>query len=350
MQHLFSTQTYQIKFTYQSVLLRGLLAFLGIIIGLALIIEIIARLFFIPFSFPSLGSDNFYFDYKVYALESHMRQVENLDCLVLGSSVANSDLDPEIIANAYRDKTGKQIHCFNIGIPALTAENAIPIADAIIQRYQPKVILFILIPRDLMDHEFTVEQLEHNLWVNYHRGQGSPESWLIVNSYSLRYFTTSQYWQTLANREKMTYETDPISPYGYSRITGQNQPYPRDWLLENDKSLEGVWEQGKTYTILHKLTSLKTDKTKFVFIEAPAYTIINMDRDDPAIQHYENDYIANLQSYLDGQNIPFWRTLEIGEEIPKPGWFDWLHLNTQGSPILSQWIGERLAENPDFFE
>lgn len=335
---------------YKSVLLQGLVKFLGLIIGIALTIEITARLFFIPFSFPSLGSDNFYFDHKIYALESQMRWNGNLDCLVLGSSVANSDLDPEIIANAYRDKTGKQIHCFNIGIPALTAENAIPIADAIIQRYQPKVILFILIPRDLMDHEFTVEQLEHNPWVDYHRGQGSLESWLIVNSYSLRYFTTWQYWQILANREKMNNETSPISSYGYSKITGQNQPYPRNWLLENDENLQNVWLKGETYANLDKLTSLKTHKTNFIFIEAPAYSIINLNRADPAIQHYENDYIVNLQSYLDGQNIPFWRTLEIGKEIPEPGWFDWLHLNTHGSPILSQWVGEKLAENPEFFE
>ncbi|PKN94867.1 MAG: hypothetical protein CVU44_03420 [Chloroflexi bacterium HGW-Chloroflexi-6] len=350
MRTIFSTDTYQLKALHKTALLRGLLVLLGLVLGLGSFIEVAARLFFIPISFPSLGSDNFYFDYKIYALESQVRRNGQLDCLVLGSSVANSDLDPAVIETAYQNETGQKIHCFNIGIPALTAENAVPIAEAIVRRYQPDVVLFILIPRDLMDHEYTVKQLERNPWVNYHRGNITPENWLLVNTYTLRYLNTWQYWQTLANRDKMGYETEPITAGGYSRIAGLNQPYPRNWLLENDENLQNVWVSGKTYTDLDRLTALENLGTKFIFIEAPAFSIINLDRQDPSIQHYEQDYMANLEAYLGAKNIPLWRTLEIGKQIPEAGWFDWLHLNTVGSPILSQWVAEKLAENPELFK
>lgn len=349
MRLIFSPHTYQIHAARKSPLARGVLAFLGLCLGLALLIEIAARAFFLPF--PSLGSDNFYFDYKIYALEHQTRQNSGkLDCLIIGSSVANSNLNPTIIEKTYQKNTGQVIHCFNIGIPALTAENAIPVTESILLRYRPEVVLFILIPRDLMDHEFTVEQLETNPWVNVQRDEFNWQDWAKVHFYSIRYFITWQYWQTPSNRNKISFETAPITPAGYSKIEGVNTPYPRNWMLENDENLQNVWMQGQSYTTIDKLLALQKHGNRIIFIEAPAYSVIHLERDDPTIYHYENDYITNLQAYLQTKNVPFWRSLEIGKQIPEEGWFDWLHLNEQGAATFSQWAGTQLADYHEFFK
>lgn len=352
MNSIFSPHTYQFKALHKTAILRGIFVFLALIFGLGLVIEIAARLFIIPGPFPSLGSDNFYFDYKIYTLESQVRHEGPLDCIVVGSSVAHFNLDPAMLETAYNKKTGQKIRCFNIGIPALTVETAAPVTEAILKRYQPKIVIFIIMPRDLMAHEFSVRQLANNPWVAYQRGNTSPENWLRVNSYALRYFTTWQYWRTPSNRKKMSDETDLINPAirGFSGRKGFNELSPPNWLVENDENLQSIWQTEQTPQALERLTNLEKFNTKIIFIEAPAYSIVNLERQDPAIQYYEQDYTAKLQAYLEEKNIPFWRTLEIGRQIPDSGWYDWLHLNSEGAQTFSQWVGEKLAETPELFK
>ena len=343
MRSIFSPHTYHIHAAHKSSLTRGVLAFLSLCLGLALLIEIAARAFFLPF--PSLGSDNFLFDYKIYALENLVRREGNPDCLIIGSSVANGNLDPDILQAAYQQASGQALHCFNLGIPALTAETAIPLTEAAIQRYKPRVILFLLIPRDLVDREYTVDHLADNPWVQ----PPSAKNFLVLNAYSARYFITWQYWLTPANREKMREETASTTPHGFASIQGIRDPYPVDWLMDVE-SLQKVWRDPQTRPTLDALLALEKHGPRFIIIEAPAYSVAHPDENSPAWQAYESDYIANLQAYLEAKNVPFWRSLEIGKQIPEEGWFDWLHLNSQGAPILSRWVADKLAETPEFFK
>ena len=346
---IISPHTYQPKALHKTILTRGALTFLLLVLCFALVIETTSRLFYISKPFPSLGSDSFLFDYKIHALENQVRHEGQLDCLILGSSVANGNLDPDVLATAYQQQNGETIRCFNLGIPALTVETAIPIAEAAIRRYSPKVILFILIPRDLVDREYTVDHLAKNPWVTYQRGQVNISNWFTVNSYSLRYFLTWQYWQTNSNRAKMSSETNGTTSRGFSRVEGIRQPYPPDWLMDAE-SLQKVWKDEKTRPTLDNLLGLKEHSLKFIFIEAPAYSVANPEAANPAGQIYEQDYIANLEQYLAKKDVPFWRVTEITSQIPRENWYDWLHLNVDGAETFSAWAGRKLAEYKDYFK
>ncbi len=345
MNSIFSPHTYQLKTLHKTALARGILAFIVLVLALALVIETAARLFYLPALFPSLGSDSFLFDYKIYALENQFRRESQLDCLILGSSVANGNLDPDLLATVYQQETGETIRCFNLGIPALTVETAIPIAKAAIQRYSPKVLLFILIPRDLVDREYTVEHLAQNPWVT----SRSPADWLIVHSYSLRYFLTWQYWQNPSNRAKMVEETNTVSSRGYSKVEGVRDPYPPDWLMDAD-SLQKVWQDPKTIPTLETLLALRQNGPQLIVIEAPAYSVAFPDSASPAWQLYEQDYLTKLAQYLAQKDVLFWRVTEITGQIPRPDWYDWLHLNTRGAKTFSAWVGHKLTEYQNLFK
>ena len=59
-----------------------------------------------------------------------------------------------------------------------------------------------------------------------------------------------------------------------------------------------------------------------------------------------------MQGTLAEQEIPFWLTIDLSENIPSEGWYDLQHLNENGVPVFNIWLGEQLAENysPEFFK
>jgi hypothetical protein len=346
------SSTYSFNNILKTPLAQGVFIFLAIVISLVALIETTARLLVIPAPFPSLGSDNFYFDYKIYTIESMERHEGQPNCLIAGSSVAHFNMDAAALEQAYAQSGGQTLRCFNIGIPALTVETAVPVLEALIRRYHPQVVLYIVMPRDLMEHEFSVRQLAQNPWVTYHNQHITPYNWLIVHSYSLRYLTTWQYWLTPSNRPKMAQDTEKIDPAtrGFSGREGVNQAAPANWLIENDAKFYDLWSNQQNLENIDRLIAFQQEyQTKIVFIEAPAYSIVHLQRDNPDIQGYEQGFIAPLQSHLQAQHVPFWRILEIGRQIPDSGWFDWLHLNNEGAQRFSRWVGEQLAQTPELF-
>ena len=94
MHPIFSRKTLHIKISKSSPLLRGILYFLVTIPLVLLAAEIVARSplgTILPA--PTVNADSFLFDAKIYALEGQVRRDGGLDCLFLGSSVANVDID-----------------------------------------------------------------------------------------------------------------------------------------------------------------------------------------------------------------------------------------------------------------
>jgi hypothetical protein len=45
-----------------------------------------------------------------------------------------------MLETAYNKETGQKIECFNLGIPALTAETAVPVTEAALNVIGPKLL------------------------------------------------------------------------------------------------------------------------------------------------------------------------------------------------------------------
>jgi hypothetical protein len=345
MHFIFSRET--LAFSKPS--LRGIFYFLLTIPLVLFAAEIVARSPIGPLiPAPSVNADSFLFDAKIYELENQLRRDGSLDCLFLGSSVANSDIDPAVVEQIYREQTGETIHCFNLGLPAMTIETASALADAAIERFHPKVIVYAILPRDVHDAIANVDYLGKIDWVKTNRGIPSLNGWLVNHSYAYRYFITWRYWLNLPNRAKMEAETSPLAAKGYQPAPGIREPYIENLTMTPER-LHEAWDDPRQAQAVQNFLLLQQKGVKIVFLEGPSYHESDAS-DSETWRVYETEYLPTLIQILDENQIPFWRTQEIAIAIPKDHWFDWLHLNTDGAATFSQWLGGVMAENKNLFE
>jgi hypothetical protein len=345
----FSRKTLQLKISASSPFLRGILYFFLTIPLVLLASEIVARSplgTFLPA--PSIQADNFLFEAKIYALERQVRQDGKLDCLFIGSSVSNSDIDPEIVERVYRERTGSSIHCYNLGIPALTLKNGTAIADAVITRFHPKVLIYALLPRDINDLTANADHLETIDWITYNQGHPSFNGWLVNHSYGWRYFLTWRYWLIPKNRIKMAEDTLWLTSKGFQPAQGIREPYIPNPTMTPER-LRGAWADVERVQTMERFLALREKGVTIVLVEGPAYH--EPDQSDAETWRvYQTDYLPTLLTILETNNIPFWRTEAISIQVPKPNWYDWLHLNSAGAKTFSEWLGEQMADNAELFK
>lgn len=297
---------------------------------------------------PSVQADSFLFDAKIYQLESQMRRDGQLDCLFLGSSVANSDIDPLIVEQVYHAQTSETIHCYNLGLPAMTIETATAIAEAAIERFRPRVIIYTILPRDVHDTIANVEYLAQTDWVQYNRGRPSLNGWLVNHVYGWRYFLTWRYWLLIPNRLKMAEETRHLTAKGYQPALNVREPYIEN-LTMTPARLRQAWDDPRQRQAVETFLALQQTGTAIIFLEGPAYHESDSS-DAETWRAYDGEYLPSLIQILEEAQIPFWRTQTLAKQIPKEHWYDWLHLNQHGAVTFSQWLGEMMAKNTRLFE
>ncbi|MBN1303509.1 MAG: hypothetical protein JXA13_03665 [Anaerolineales bacterium] len=341
MSKIIAPETLDLKNIQKTPLAKGLLTFAALLIGLVLLAEIIARTpigyFFPP---PSTGADNFVFDSKTYYLEQQIRQKGSPTCLIVGSSVANDGLDPDMIEQAYEQQTGLEIQCFNFGMPALTMDSAGNMTTALKRRYHPKLILYVLTARDFISRqgEFS-EQLRNAAWIECDLGAFSTQCWALNNSYSYRYSLTLNYWLVPGNRQKMINEYQLVSHNGFSPLDGRRD----DWgdlekIIWPDFSMP-----KKRLEEFQQIANLNSSETTIIFVEAPFYPPL-LPNYLGSEAEYEEKFINPIQEILAGQGIQFWETRTLSQQIPDPYWWDRLHLNADGVEIFSIWAATQIAD------
>src|SRR5512133_731801 len=86
---------------------------------------------------PSVGAANPEFDVKLDHLNQLIKRDGSIECLLVGSSQIDGGIDPVIIDQAYAQKTGKKITCYNIGISTVTREALGVLAQVLENTYLP---------------------------------------------------------------------------------------------------------------------------------------------------------------------------------------------------------------------
>jgi len=338
-----------------SPLLRGLAYFLLTFLLVVLGMEALGRSPLAGFLPPSsLKVDNFLLEAKIHALELQTRRVGRLDCLFLGSSVTNSDIDPSIVEQIYRQQTGETIHCFNLGLPALTTETATALAEVILPRFRPKVIFYSILPRDIRDTIANVDYLLDTPWVKFYRGAPSLEGWLLHHAYSYRYYLAWRYWLVIPNRLKQLQETHFLTPKGFQPAQGIRDPYLPNLTMTSER-LRAAWSTPQERHAFQALLSLQRKGVRLIILEGPAYHEPDGSDAETWAAYYESylpPLLELLQTYGAENGIgavPFWETQALARQIPKAHWYDWLHLNSQGAITFSRWLGQQIAQHPSLF-
>ncbi len=331
-----------------SPLLRGLTRFVLTLLLVILGIERVSRSPLQGFLPPaSLRADNFLLEAKIHALEAYTRRVGRLDCLFVGSSVANSNIDPALVEEAYRQRTGETIHCFNLGLPALTVETGAALIEALLPHIRPRLILYTLIPRDLYDPIANVDYLLETPWFTY-RQTPSLEGWLLHHSYAYRYYWAWRYWLVLPNRLKQLEETRSLTPQGAQLASGQRHPYPPQNLILDPERLRATWNDPRPRQALQTLLALSDSGIPLIVLEGPGYHD-PQGADAESWEAYTRSYLPPLLDILNAHHIPWWESQSLARQIPRSCWYDWMHLNHQGAILFSRWLGEQMAEQASLF-
>ncbi len=319
-----------------SPLLHGLLAFLSLVAAWSLLAELVMRSplgYIVP---PSVGADNFQFDLKTYYLEQFIRQRGGLDCVILGSSLANSGLDPAVIEQVYAEKTGKSIRCFNFGLSALTLESGGELTRALVRRYPPKLLIVVLSPRDFStEYGDLTAPLLRKEWVRQNLGQPSLRGWLANNLAGYRYALAFQYWLRPENRAPFLEEYRTLTHQGFAPLVGFRDPPKTFPAFKNFRPDPQAWQGFQSIAALGGM--------QVIFVEAPINPqYLEYYLETP--QGYEQRFIQPIQGELAGRGIAFLRTWDLAHTIPADSWYDSLHLNTKGVDVFSRWLGGQLSQ------
>lgn len=320
-------------------------ALLAFIIAWLLLSEITARTslgYYVPP--PSVGADSFEFDTKIYYLEQSIRQRGALDCLIVGDSMTNDGPDPRLIEEAYRAETGSSLHCFNFGMPALMLDASGPLATALTNRFQPKLLILILSGRDF-DSSFgaAFRHVAFSDWTNQNLGKTSLRGWAVNSVYGYRYALFIQYWLTASNRLDFANTWSAITPQGFTPLYGQRESNPVTGPGPAFERTDPSAQQG-----FDQLLELKDAGANLLVIDAP----VRPDLYSAEYDNYFHPYIDYMHGVLGQHVIPFWLTEDVSLNILPEGWYDLQHINDKGVPIFSAWLGRQLAQNypPEFFK
>jgi hypothetical protein len=270
-----------------------------------------------------------------------------VDCFFLGSSMVFNGLSPRDFEAAYQEETGESLRCFNFGLNAITGSNAGVVAYALAERYQPKLIIVGVGPRDVVgeapnsygepsriEYEFGL-----NPWLRYYRGDFSPEGWLIAHSAGFRALRTLDRdflgtGTSLFEAEELALDTAGFSPlltFELSSPRFLKTPFPTDtfdpanpYMVEDVRGLR----EG-----LRRIP----DNVQVLLLEMP--TIVERYRPEED----DNTLVALLEEeVVEGSTLPFWTTSQR-DFLRDVYWADQVHLHYGGAIQFSRWLGRQVG-------
>ena len=130
---------------------RTLLLAIAILVGMAGAAELLLR--WEPLQdrlpAPSIGGNSRNLDVKLHRLDKMVEREGPPDCLFLGNSMVNTNIDPEKFSEAYRAFTRRPIRCFNFGVNGMAPYPAAKFIRVLNHLYRPKMIIWGITPGDL---------------------------------------------------------------------------------------------------------------------------------------------------------------------------------------------------------
>jgi hypothetical protein len=304
--------------------------------------EAAARLWLDGSSVPeAVGSANTVFDQKIGILDELVEREGRVDCILLGSSVVLNALDPDLVAEAYTQHTGEPLACYNFGIPALSSRTAGLIAELLVERYQPRLLVYGLTLRAVADGVWESGRIYNDVagtpWVRYERGTFSVAGWLTAHSSAFRHFLAYRNWTQHEFSNRLSEHKnaprdgympfDARSPLDPAAITTPSYFAP---FVMSPQELAG----------LDQVLALQ-GQTRVVLVDMPLPLFFREGFDGGAAAY--QGHITDLDARGAEWGVPLWQTNPL-DMIPDDHWAkDGQHVNGLGARILSGWLGEQIA-------
>jgi hypothetical protein len=296
---------------------------------------------------PLVGTTVPEFDIKLQLLNQFQQQNQSVDCIVLGSSMVDRGLMPDVLAAQFSKTAGRPITCFNFGVGNLTAASAGGIARLLAQEYHPRLLLYGLSARDMNTHAaggLTLPLIQ-NPWIEYKLGHWNLRGWLSENLYLYRTLVHLRYYPSNGYRSTIDDYTANLRPDGYL-VRQPHSAIFRSFLIEEfeleQRDLAGVQE-------VIALNATGIQAVLFELPVNPAQIETYLGGGSPT---YWNDFLKPITKFIARQQGIFITSQkEYAGQLNAEDWNDRVHLSLSGARRFSQWLpGQITATLPNPFE
>jgi len=354
------TQVSPHKKSIWSIILLAVIFFLALVA----LMELVARTSWFGQVSPyrSVGNYHYQFEIKWFRLQDYVKQNGGVDIIVLGSSLVNTSIDPDIVSQTYHEQTGVSPRIFNFGVEGMTVAPNSVIASLLVERYHPALLIYTTEMRDYitgngLDYEM---RFLSDPWFRYQRGDFSLFGWLVDHSAVLQHYLPYRNWMRSDYSETMAlyikrYQDTSASGYEPDSMIGVNVDVPPD---PNDSEEAQYFNAYGNYQIAtSRLDNLKSildfnqnQGTTVLVVEMPVHQTFYAYVGGEEVHIQFQQTISSLIAANGGTFLPAEACINT---IPLSGRSNRWHLNYLGTPVFSKCLGEQLVvladqQNIDF--
>jgi hypothetical protein len=320
----------------------------------AVLLETSARLPFVEQISPyrSLGNYDYQFEIKWFLLQDFVESQGGVDIILLGSSIANTAVDPDVVAGAIFEQTGLRLRVFNFGLEGMTIAPNSRVARILTEQYHPVLLVYMTEMRDFVaGNGLEVERrFLSDPWIRHRSGDQNLLGWTIDQSAALQHYLPYRDWVRAGFFERMatfTWRYQDTSVTGYEpdlRVAQALNVRPDPRNPEEAPNFEANAGFQVSPSRLRDLLSIlelqETEGASILIVEAPAH---------PSFYVYfggdevHRDFQVAVRSLAEEYGSAF-VAAESCNQIPDEGRSNRWHLNRVGAPIFSRCLGERLVD------
>jgi hypothetical protein len=338
------------KKSFWSILILTVTFFLA----LSAILELVARMPWLEKVSPyrSVGNFDYQFEIKWFRLQDYVKQQGGVDIIVLGSSLVNTGVNPDILAQEYYQQTDIHPRIFNFGVEGMTISPNSVIAKLLVERYHPALLIYVTEMRDYIAGnglEYETPFLA-DPWLRNQIGNFNLVGWLAENSAAMQHYLPYRNWvrsdfaQTMAFYIKRYHDTS-ASGYEPDSQIGVNVDVPPN---PNDPAeAQNFKDYGNYQIAAARLDDLKSvldlsqkQGTAVLVVEMPVDPTFYVYVGGEAVHKQFQQTISSFVTTNGGFFLPSEACINT---IPLKGRSNRWHLNYIGAPYFSTCLGDQLA-------
>ena len=321
--------------------------------GVFFISEFLARTDLVKKFTPneSLGTFHAQFEIKWFRLQQFVIENDGVDVIILGSSLANTGIDPDIMAQTYYLQTGIRLRIFNFGVEGMSVAPGSLITRVLIEKFHPRLVLLITEMREFHSSGGLdmLDDMNSDPWFEYQQGKLNVLGWLIDHSAAIRHFMPYRNWMRadfptsfLDNLQRTINTT--ANGYDPEHAVGTNLDLPPDPSNPGDKYYYELYQGYQVAAFqmecLQKILDLqKNGETQVIVVEMPVMPSFFYYVGGEQVHQQFQQVLASTIAESGAVFLPASKTLPI----PENGRANRVHLNEIGAPIFSDYLGLQLS-------
>ena len=333
-----------------------LLLILAVIFSFALLVnlELLARTPWFDEVSPyrSVGNFDYQFEIKWFRLQDYVKQHGGVDIIIMGNSLVNTGVDPDIVAQTYYSQAGVYPRVFNFGVEGMPIGPTSVLAKLLVQRYHPSMLIYVNDMRSYLAGsglEFETPFF-NDLWVKNQIGNFNLFGWLAEHSTALQHYLPFRNWlradfpETMAEYIKRYQETS-ASGYEPDSMIGANLDVPPD---PNQPAEAEYFNAYSNYRIsAANLGNLKTI-LDFSKNQGTAVWVVEMPVHPTFYVYFGGEKVhqqfqQTISSFITAGGGFFLPAETCVNSIPLNGRSNRWHLNYIGAPYFSTCLGQQLV-------